>query len=267
MNLGIAGRVAFVMGGSRGIGAAIAQELAAAGCKVAIVARTQSSIDEALEQIRANGGLAVGFSADLSVLENWNAVIARVTQELGAPDIAVFNPPTPNHGAFFSLTEEDFAQSFNNLVLCFARMVRLVAPHMRDQRWGRILTVGAACTKQPMRGQLNFAYALANTTRISAVSLCKTISAELAPYGVTVNTIATGAIETDMAMDFFSSRAGEAGLTSDQFMDAMVEKIPVGRIGKPEEMAGLAAYLCSARAGYTTGETILCDGGITNCSI
>ncbi len=267
MDLGIKDKVAFVMGGSQGIGRAVANELAEAGCKIAIVARTQGPIDDAVAMIRAAGGTAIGFSSDLSVLDNIDKAIARVKQELGAPDIAVFNPPTPDHGAFFELTEEDFAYSFHTLVLCFSRLVRQVVPHMREQHWGRIVTIGAACSKQPMRGQLNFAYALANTTRLSAVSLCKTISAEVAPWGITVNTIATGAIDTDMAHRFFSDRARDVGMSEEAFMAAMGNQIPVGRVGKPEEMAALCAFLCSARAGYTTGELILCDGGITNCAI
>ncbi|MET0659636.1 MAG: SDR family oxidoreductase [Steroidobacteraceae bacterium] len=264
MDLGIAGKVAFVMGGSQGIGRAVAFELAQAGCKIAVVARTQQPIDEVVQRIRAASGMAIGVRADMSVLANVDAAVARVTQELGAPDIAIFNPPTPLSGAFFERTEEDFAASYNDLVLCFARLVRRVTPHMKDRRWGRIVTIGAACAKQPMRGQLNFAYALGNTNRLAAVSLCKTIAAEVAPFGITVNTIATGAIDTDMARGFFANRARDAGLTEAAFMTAMGNQIPVGRVGTPEEMAALCAFLCSARAGYTTGELILCDGGVSN---
>jgi 3-oxoacyl-[acyl-carrier protein] reductase len=266
LDLGINGKVAFVMGGSRGIGRAISLELARAGCKVAVVARGAEAIDETVQSIVSANGTAVGISADLSDLSAFDRVIEQIEARLGAPDIAIFNPPTPDPGAFLELTELDFAASFNNLVLCFSRMVRLVAPSMQKRAWGRIVTIGAACAKQPMRGQLNFSYAMANTMRLAAVSLSKTISFELAPLGITVNTIATGAIRTDMAMSFFAGRAHEAGLSVDAFMDAMTKQIPVGRIGAPEEMARLCAYLCSEHAGYTTGETILCDGGLTNCA-
>jgi len=138
---------------------------------------------------------------------------------------------------------------------------------MRERRWGRIVTIGAPCAKQPMRGQLIFAYALANTARVAAVSLCKTVSAKLAPFGIAVNTIATGAIDTAMAREFFAKRAQDACLTTEQFMHAMMSQVPVGRIGTPQEMSGLCAYLCSDRAGYTTGETILCDGGLSNSTL
>jgi 3-oxoacyl-[acyl-carrier protein] reductase len=267
MNLGIAGKVALVTGGSRGIGLAVSKELAAEGCAVAIVARTQAWIDEAVAEIRRAGGHAIGISADLSVLENFDRVVAETRAELGAPDIAIFNPITPKPGAFLGLAEADFAHTYHTLVLCFMRFVHLVVPGMREKHWGRIVTIGAACVKQPMRGQINFAYALGNTNRLAAVSLCKTASAELAPFGITVNTIATGPIDTAMAREFFNARAGDVGLSGEQFMQALTAQVPVGRIGTPEEMAGLCAFLCSQRAGYTTGETILCDGGLANSTM
>lgn len=266
MHLGINGRVAFVMGGSRGIGRAISLELAEAGCKVAVVARGAEAVDETVQSIVSANGEAFGICADLSELGAFDLVIEQVGSRFGPPDIAIFNPPTPEPGSFLELTESDFASSFNNLVLCFARLVRLVAPSMQERAWGRIVTIGAACAKQPMRGQLNFSYAMANTMRLAAVSLSKTISFELAPSGITVNTIATGAIRTDMAMSFFASRAREAGLSVEAFMGAMIDQIPARRIGATAEMAKLCAYLCSNHAGYTTGETILCDGGLTNCA-
>ena len=110
---------------------------------------------------------------------------------------------------------------------------------------------------------LNFSYAVANTTRLAAVSLSKTVSAELAPYGITVNTIATGPIATDTAHAFYSARATEAGLTFEAFMDNLFLHVPVGREGRVEEISSLAAYLCSVRAAFTTGENILCDGGLS----
>jgi 3-oxoacyl-[acyl-carrier protein] reductase len=267
MNLGLEGKVALVMGGSRGIGRAISRELSQEGCSIAVIARTQTWIDEAVAEIREAGGTAIGISADLSVLANFDRAVAETISRLGPPDIGIFNPITPKHGAFLDLAEEDFAAAFHALVLCFMRFVRLTMPHMRERGWGRFVTIGAACVKQPMRGQLNFAYALANTTRLAAVSLCKTISAELAPFGITVNTIATGAIDTAMARDFFATRARDAGLSTAQFMHALTAQVPAGRIGTPEEMASLCSFLCSERAGYTTGETILCDGGLINSTL
>ena len=112
------------------------------------------------------GGNAIGICADPSDLRNFERVFDKTQRQLGAPDIAIFNPATPKHGAFPNLTEENFASAFNDLELCFTRFVRLAVPHMRPRHWGGIVTIGAACARQPMRGQLNFAEALANTSRV-----------------------------------------------------------------------------------------------------
>jgi 3-oxoacyl-[acyl-carrier protein] reductase len=264
MDLGIRGKVALVTGGSRGIGRAISRELARNGCAVCVVARKQGAIDEAVELIRSEGGTAIGLSADLSRLESYDEVVARTREAFGDPDIAVFNMETPAPGPFEDLTEADFSYAYHIVVLCYMRMVKAVLPAMRRQRWGRIVTVGSGAAKQPIRGSMNFAYALANTTRLAAVGLTKTIAAEVAPDGVTLNTIATGTIDTELSREWFAARAAEQGVDTQEFMGRICRMIPVGRSGRPEEMAGLCAYLCSDIAAYTTGETILCDGGMFN---
>jgi 3-oxoacyl-[acyl-carrier protein] reductase len=264
MDLGIKGKVALVTGGSKGIGRAVSLELAAAGAKVAVVARERTAIDSVTAAIAEQGGTAIGISTDLSKLESYDAVVAETTERLAAPDIAVFNMETPAPGSFAELDEAAFAYAFHIVVLCYARMVRCVLPHMKAQRWGRIVTVGSGAAKQLIRGNLNFAYALTNTTRVAAAGLMKTISTDVASYGITVNGIGTGAIETGYSTAWFNARAQEAGLETNAFMAGFTSHIPAGRLGQPVEMAALCAYLCSARASYTTGETILCDGGMTN---
>ncbi|MGE0776362.1 MAG: SDR family oxidoreductase [Sphingomonadaceae bacterium] len=264
MDLGIAGKTALVGGGSKGIGLGIARELAMAGCRIAVVARSQVPIDEAVAELRAMGAEAMGFAHDLSRIENFDPAIAEVNRKFGSPDIGIFNPPTPDPGAYLTLTEADFERSFHEVVLCFGRFARLLIPDMRERGWGRFVTVGSTIVRQPVRGQYNFDYAVANTSRLSAVSLCKTISAEVAPFGITVNTIGTGCIVTETAHDYYRARAAEAGLTFEDMIANLNRIVPVGREGTVEEMGALSAYLCSARAGYTTGETIICDGGMSN---
>jgi 3-oxoacyl-[acyl-carrier protein] reductase len=269
MDLGISGMTAFVMGGSKGIGRAISLELASAGCKVAVVARNQDAIEETVEELRASGAVAEGFSIDMSVVDNFDTAVNRVADVLGWPDIAIFNPPTPGleadtagGGTFLDGTEAGYEKGFQQLVSCFGRLARLVIPAMKERQWGRIVTIGSCATKQPQR-HISSPYAVANTTRLAAVSLSKTISWEVAPFGITVNTIATGPFNTDAAIHFFGDRAEEAGVSLDDYMANLVAQVPVGRIGKVEEIASLAAYLCSQRAAFTTGENILCDGGMS----
>lgn len=269
MDLGIEGKTAFVLGGSKGIGRAISRELAAAGCKVAVVARNRDAIGETVEELRASGAVAEGFSFDLSEVDNFDIAVKEVAARLDWPDIAIFNPPTPGleedsagGGTFLDGSEAEYEKGFRQLVSCFGRFSRLVIPAMKDRKWGRIVTIGSCATKQPQR-HISSPYAVANTTRLAAVSLSKTISWEVAPFGITVNTIATGPFNTDAALEFFGNRAEEAGVSHDEYMANLVSQVPVGRIGKVEEIASLVAYLCSRRAAFTTGENILCDGGMS----
>lgn len=264
MDLGIAGKVALVLGGSQGIGRAVVREFSREGCSVAVVARGQPGIDAVVKELNAAGGKVQGIAADMTDLDAYARIIDTMKSGVGAPDIVVFLPPNPRPGSFLDLTEEDFATGYRDLVLCFGRLVRVCLPHMKERQWGRFVTTGAGATKEPMRGQLGFEYAIANINRMAAVRLCKQIAVEVAPFGITVNTIATGAIDTGLFTKFFSARAGEAGVSAKEFIGNVVAKIPAGRMGTPEEMAGLCLYLCSSRASFTTGENILCDGGLIN---
>ena len=156
MDLRIAGKVALVTGGSKGIGRSISLEMADNGCKVIVVAREQAAIDDTVAQIRAKGGTAIGISADLTVLENYQRVVDQATAELGAPDIAVFNLVAPKPGSFDELTQDDFDYAYRIVVSCFAAMVRSVTPAMKENRWGRIVTVGSGTAKQPVRSSSGF---------------------------------------------------------------------------------------------------------------
>lgn len=267
MDFGISGKVALVTGGSRGIGRQISVELAREGCLVALSARRQDSIDETVAQIESEGGRAIGISADLSVLENYDRVVEQVARTFGAPDIAIFNMETPAPGRFDDLTEADFAYAFNIVVLCYLRMVRLVLPHMRERRWGRIVTIGSGAAKQPVRSAMGFDYHLANTTRIAALALSKTIASDVASAGITVNTVGTGLIDTQYARDWFAARAAESGISYEQFLQNFMRFIPAGRQGTVQDMAAVCLFLCSARAAYTTAEIVMCDGGIANSPI
>lgn len=261
MDLNINGRVALVTGGSKGIGRAISLELAANGCIVAVVAREQAAIDKTLALIAAQGGRGIGISADLTVLENYQKVVDQVTAQIGAPQIAVFNLVAPKPGSFEQLSQVDFDYAYHLVVSCFAALVRAVTPAMKAAKWGRIVTVGSGTVKQPVRASSGFDYVLANTHRIAAVGLSKTLAADLGPFGIAVNTIATGSIETEQFREWMQLRAAENAISYEQMVEKWCfQRIPMSRLGKPEDLAALCALLCSNRL-FTSGETILCDGG------
>ena|SRR5690606_9493638 len=264
MDLGITGRIALVTGGSHGIGRAISLDLARNGCRVVVVARKQQWLDETLKAIRDEGGEAIAVSADLLDLSSYPRMVAETEAAFGqSPDIAIYSPVGPPPGAFDDFGDEDFDRSYHAVVKGFANFVRAVAPGMKARRWGRIVTIGSGHGKLPARlSTLHFSYVLANTNRPAALGLSRTIADELGPYGITVNTIPPGFIDTgENYKAFFEVCAAREGLSYEQFMERELKRIPMNRYGKPEEISGVCAFLCSERAAYITGQYIVVDGG------
>ncbi|MFA5493524.1 MAG: SDR family oxidoreductase [Porticoccaceae bacterium] len=264
MDLGITGKIAVVTGGSHGIGRAISEELGRSGCRVVVVARGQARLDDTVRAIESEGGQAVAVSADLLDFASYPRIVAEAAAAFGgAPDIAIYSPVAPPPGAFDEFSDDDFDKSYTSLVKGFAHFVRAMAPGMKDKRWGRIITIGSGCGKVPARySSLHFHYALANTNRPAALGLSRTVADELGPYGITVNTIPPGFIDTGENYEaFFRGCAEREGQDYETFMANELKRIPLNRFGKPEEISGLCAFLCSQQAGYITGQYIVVDGG------
>lgn len=262
MDLGIAGKVALVTGGSRGLGLACAERLAREGCKVVIAARDRDRLTRAVEKLSGLGAEAHGVSADIASREGVEALADELRQSRLDPDILVFNnsgPPNPN---FEDATDEEYLIAYRRMVMAFTWAAKAVLPAMKQRRWGRIVTLGSYCVKEP-HSELKMV--LHNLIRPAAVGLSKTIADEVGEFGITVNTIGTGTIDGgDEDSTFrinYRKRAAERGITFEEMKAIRVAPIPMQRAGEPGEVAGLCAYLASDLAGFITGQTILIDGG------
>jgi 3-oxoacyl-[acyl-carrier protein] reductase len=245
MELGLEGRAALVTGASRGIGLGIARELAAGGARVAISSRSPERIEGAAAEI--GGRPFVHDSADLDAAP---ALVDRVERELGPIEILVTNTGGPPGGGPLGLPRDGWEAAYRDLVLGPMALIERAVPGMRERGFGRVLNVASSAVREPMA-----ALVLSNAHRSAMVATFKTLSRELIADGVTLNTLLPGRIATDRLAELYGSL--------DEAEELARQEVPAGRLGTVEEMAAAAAFLCSERAGYITGVTLLVDGGLT----
>src|ERR1700731_513124 len=260
MHYGIDGRSALIVGGSKGIGFEVAKMLAAEGARVAVMARTKSDVDAAVESIRSEGGVAIGVTADVSTAEQLQNAVREVTAEHGPPLIVVGQAKYQRPGDFADITDLSvYRESFEMHTMSQILLLQAVLPAMKEAGWGRFVHIGSATAKEPAG---NIHHAVANTSRPSTIGLLKTVSDEYARHGITVNTVAPGWIETENALAYLKQHLGAS--TDQQRRDFMLTqaRVPAARMGKPAEMASPIPYLCSEPAGYLTGSWIEVDGGL-----
>jgi NAD(P)-dependent dehydrogenase (short-subunit alcohol dehydrogenase family) len=259
VDYGIAGRVALVVGGSRGIGFESARLLAAEGCRVAIVARSEKPIARAVADITGNGGEAVGIPSDMSTEEGIAAAVAATTEQLGPPLIVITQADFHVRGFFAEITRaEDYVDSYRTYTLSQVHMLHAVLPAMQEAGWGRYVHIGSATAKEP---QNKPPHTVANATRPSTVGLLKSVADEYAQFGITLNTIAPGWIATKTTDRYLSDHEGLTDDAARQTWMINTAGVPAGRLGKPAEIASTIAYLCSDLAGYVNGHYIAVDGG------
>ena len=246
MDLGLDGKVALVTGGTKGIGLGIAEALAAEGARVAVASRDADRVRETAERL---GGHGVVFdSADLDAVPD---VIADVESALGPIDVYVANTGGPPAGGDpLGFTREQWEDAHRTLVLSPMAFLERLLPAMRSRGWGRVVAISSYAAREPIAN-----LQLSNAHRPGLVAAFKVLAKRFAADGVTLNTIYPGRIATDRIFSNVGSR--------EEAEAAAREEVPAGRLGTPEELAAAAVFLCSARASYITGTTLLVDGGLT----
>lgn len=261
MNLGLKGRRALVCAASKGLGRAIATALSAEGALVAICSRQKDAIEQTAREIEAQtGNRALPFVADLSRGEEVDALIDAATAALGGIDVLVNNFGGPPAGGLDVVTEEQWRAALEVGMLSVIRLTQRVIPGMRAQHWGRIITVSSTTVLQPSESLL-----ISSTLRAGTEAFMKAIAPGLAPDNVLVHTVCPGPTRTDRMIDLANALAAQRGTTPEEAERGMTADIPMGRMGRPEELADLVAWLASDRMSYATGLTLAVDGGQVRC--
>lgn len=260
MDLGIRGKVAIVLAASKGLGRACAAALAAEGVNLVIGARNQQVLEEAARQIeRATGSKVLAVPTDVTKAEELKRIADSAIHEFGHVDILVNNAGGPPAGNFDAFSDEQWQAAFELNLLSAVRMIRLALPSMRAQGRGRIINIVSTSVKQPIDNLL-----LSNSIRPGIIGLAKSLSLELAPANITINNVCPGRILTDRIRQLERiDEKVQQGMSEEEILQKSAQGIPMRRLGKPEEVGALVAFLASQQAAYITGTTIQVDGGQT----
>lgn len=257
MDLGLKGKVAFIAGGSQGLGKAVAMEMGREGARLAICALDDPELPKAVEEIKSKTGAEIiGIPADVSIPEEARNFIRKALEYYETVDILVNNAGGPPSKTFLEIDDDLWFYGFRLNLLSTIVMTGEVVPIMKEKRWGRIINMTSISVKQPIDGLI-----LSNTIRSGVVGFAKSLSNELAPYNVTVNNVCPGYTLTDRVRNLAKVTAEKEGVTPEEIIRRWESQIPMGRLGTPEEFAALVTFLASERAGYITGASIHIDGG------
>jgi 3-oxoacyl-[acyl-carrier protein] reductase len=257
MDLGLKNRTALVAASSKGLGRACAEALAAEGAGVVICARNEADLMKAREEIsQKTGGEILAVAADMTKPEDIQGLVEKTVAHFGGLHILVTNAGGPPGGDFFEFDDAAWRAAFELSMMSTVRLIRGAVPHMQAAKWGRVINITSLSVKEPLDPLV-----LSNATRPSVHGLAKTLANQLGKDGITVNNIMPGYTRTDRIIEYGEAVAKQSGKSLDEVFADMGKPVPVGRIGEPEELGALAAFLASERAAYITGASIPVDGG------
>jgi len=257
MDLGLRGKVALVAAASKGLGRAVAEELAAEGSSLVICARNVDAIESTAASIReATGGEVLAIAGDVSNPADVERITHAAIKRFGRVDILVTNAGGPPSGRFESLTAGMWQQAVDLTLMSVINLTSAVLPGMKERRWGRVINITSIAVKQPVEGLM-----LSNSLRSAVTGFARTLANEVATFGITVNNILPGYTRTERVEQLSDATAKREGITREAATAKWEAEIPMRRLGEPREFGALAAFLASERASYITATSIPVDGG------
>jgi len=252
MNILLEGKRAIITASSKGIGFGVARVMSLAGAEVILLSRNEENLKRAKRKIEGEGGRADYIVADLSREDD----LKNVAETAENVDIFFFSTGGPKPGYFTELNMDDWKNAVDILLYPAVHLTKALLPHMMEKRWGRIIYSTSVAIKEPIMG-----LTLSNVVRISMAGLVRTLAKEVGKQGITVNGIMPGIIKTDRMIQLATDRARREGKSVDEALKEYAEPIPVARLGEPEEIGYLAAFLATDYASYINGAMIPVDGG------
>jgi 3-oxoacyl-[acyl-carrier protein] reductase len=256
VELGLKSRVALVTAASRGLGRACALALAAEGARVAVAARDRAALEALVGEIEAHGSEGLAIPLDLTDGPAIHAATELIGERWGGIEILVVNAPGPPSGPFERISLEDWKSALDMNVLSAVRLLHEVLPGMRARRWGRVVFISTVGVKTAQPNMV-----LSNATRLAVAGIAKTVSLETAADNVLLNVVAPGPIETDRMVELIEATARRDGLSVDAARQRWLEDVPLGRMGRPEDVSSLVVLLCSDPCSFMTGAIVPVDGG------
>ena len=257
MDLSIKGKNAIVCASSQGLGKSAAVDLAKEGVNIAICSRNQEKIDLVKNEIENISDVkVVAIQADLSLEEDIDTLFNKAKEELKTIDILINNNGGPPPSTFEELTDEDWQKAFNSTMMSAIRLSKLVLPDMKKNKWGRIINISSVSVKTPVNGLF-----LSNSIRMGVLGWAKALSDEVAPHGITVNSVCPGTTKTERIEQILNAQSKSSGKDKSEIEESMANSIPMLRIGEASDLSALITFLASEKASYMTGLAVQVDGG------